>query len=296
MTREFFAAALEEAGYGRHVERFLALCRPAPRLEPTAVSDDEIPVGASKFGGEPDAPADFTWPRYYGTPLGFLAQIRLEDVAGADPEGLLPASGLLSFFYDLGSEGLPTTPDERDGWRVFYFPDDGLVRHVGPISLPEIWGRFTLCALTFTPILTPPELSVYYEPDPNVTHPQWYPRSLFGDDFEGIAYWLTDLMADVDAPGPQDGHRFFGNAGASVHCVNLEAAATFGGLMERNGGNSPEEIEAAFTEIRRWRLLLQLDSDDTPDWMWGDMGRVYFVIHEDDLKARRWDQVGVVIQ
>jgi uncharacterized protein YwqG len=40
-----------------------------------------------------------------------------------------------------------------------------------------------------------------------------------------------------------------------------------------------------------WHLLLQLDSDDISDFSWVDMGRIYFQIHEEDLKRRRFDRI-----
>lgn len=40
-------------------------------------------------------------------------------------------------------------------------------------------------------------------------------------------------------------------------------------------------------------LLLQIDSDTTlnPDWMWGDAGRIYFLISPSDLAAENFDNV-----
>jgi uncharacterized protein YwqG len=47
----------------------------------------------------------------------------------------------------------------------------------------------------------------------------------------------------------------------------------------------------------RWRLLLQVDSHEEQTAMvWGTWGRIYFWITEDDLRARKWDAVWVVLQ
>ena len=69
-------------------------------LEP--VSESPIPIGSSKFGGVPDVPADFVWPKDDdGCPLSLLLQIDCADLAAHDRERLLPQSGHLYFFYEL---------------------------------------------------------------------------------------------------------------------------------------------------------------------------------------------------
>ena len=52
-------------------------------------------------------------------------------------------------------------------------------------------------------------------------------------------------------------------------------------------------LEAGATD---WRLLLQVDSDEQTGMMWGDMGRLYFMIHKDDLQYRRFDKVWQILQ
>ena len=67
---------------------------------------EKLPLGASKFGGNPSAPRDFVWPFYHGKsddgatvarPLTFLMQLNLEEVAPYDVEKRLPTRGLLAF-------------------------------------------------------------------------------------------------------------------------------------------------------------------------------------------------------
>lgn len=54
-----------------------------------------------------------------------------------------------------------------------------------------------------------------------------------------------------------------------------------------------EELSAGATE---WRLLLQLDSDDRAEMMWGDGGRLYFWMREQDLVDRRFESAWAVLQ
>jgi uncharacterized protein YwqG len=64
----------------------------------------------------------------------------------------------------------------------------------------------------------------------------------------------------------------------------------------------PEIPEPELTEITAhetdWVLLLQLDSVDTEDFelMFGDCGRIYYYIRKDDLAARRFDRVHLILQ
>jgi hypothetical protein len=45
-----------------------------------------------------------------------------------------------------------------------------------------------------------------------------------------------------------------------------------------------------------WRLLLQVDSDDDAQMMWGDVGMLYFYIPQQALIARDFSQVHLVMQ
>ena len=60
-------------------------------------------TGRSHWWGFPDLPEAFEWPcgRDSETLLTFICQIRLEEIAEFDLEGMLPHRGMLWFFADL---------------------------------------------------------------------------------------------------------------------------------------------------------------------------------------------------
>lgn len=62
----------------------------------------------------------------------------------------------------------------------------------------------------------------------------------------------------------------------------------------------PEEpLERALESAKdRWVLLLQLGHVSSGDFklMFGDMGRIYFYILKEDLAAKRFDQVWLILQ
>jgi uncharacterized protein YwqG len=45
-----------------------------------------------------------------------------------------------------------------------------------------------------------------------------------------------------------------------------------------------------------WRLLLQIDSDEHAGMMWGDVGRIYYWMREEDLAAAAWDTAWLILQ
>lgn len=121
-------------------------------------------MGATKVGGIPDLPKEALWPgrsnrvRKFpmepvlgAIPLAFLAQVNLAEAAlEALPaaENPLPASGLLSFFYDAYDQPWGYTPEDRHDFRVIYSgPAESLVPATPPEDLAQIC-RFTQQAVS----------------------------------------------------------------------------------------------------------------------------------------------------
>jgi hypothetical protein len=90
-----------------------------------ASDDQQIPIGASKFGGSPDLPRSEPWPvnEQTGKPLHFVAQINFSEVSEFDTQSELPSRGMLYLFYDCA--GMPWGYDPKDGAfkKVIYAED-----------------------------------------------------------------------------------------------------------------------------------------------------------------------------
>src|SRR5262245_865556 len=89
---------LRAAGLDRVADRILSLARPAIRLTSRA-GHDGWSVGSSRIGGYPDLPAGAEWPSWNGRALSFLAQLNLAELQRYRGCDVLPATGLLQFFY-----------------------------------------------------------------------------------------------------------------------------------------------------------------------------------------------------
>ena len=94
------AQMFAQAGLTDAIPSLPQLLRPSIRLTSQVVDETTIALGASKLGGRPDLAPDVAWPMWHGVAMAFIAQIRLEDAAPFDVAHQLPATGLLSFFYD----------------------------------------------------------------------------------------------------------------------------------------------------------------------------------------------------
>src|SRR5215813_1473995 len=81
------------------VKTLIAGLKPAVRLSPAP--QVKPPVGGTRAGGRPDLPDGVEWPRAQeiDEPMPFALQVNLADVAAFDVEGVLPKTGLLSFFF-----------------------------------------------------------------------------------------------------------------------------------------------------------------------------------------------------
>ena len=122
----------------------------------TALASDDLALGATKIGGQPDLPQDISWPEWRGAPLNFLAQIRLADIAEYDP-GELPHEGMLWFFFDYTNWGKPERESEGSLATVLYVPEGvALQRMLWPETL-RLRERYTPLAMTsFSRELTAP--------------------------------------------------------------------------------------------------------------------------------------------
>lgn len=245
--------------------------------------------GITRFGGIPDVPAEFEWPYFESDtfddptvkprPLAFLAQFDCREFAGFDGEGLLPHTGVLSFFYCAEAARWGFDPQDKDCSRVYWFSDAATL---SPAKPPKSLPRGDLI----------PEIGVSF------SHEESYPD-------------LADLPEDVDA---DDYAEFFGAIGRDAPVYKLlgwpdviqgEMAAEC--ELVRRGydlgsswdGIPREEIRKIKENVNEeWRLLFQFDSIEQGEFelMFGDCGKLYFWIRKEDLLARRFDRVWLILQ
>lgn len=260
-------------------------------------------IGRSRFGGKPLLTKGFEWPWYTPKkvlmppgvmerlgmpqpreptprPIDFLLQVDLAELPECEAE-LLPRAGLLTFFYDVENQPWGFDPDNLDGFRVILIEESVLTETASPSS-----DLLSNRGIQFHRSFTLPHMGsrAYERLENEIDLPEDY-------------HQLTD---DFERPGyPPDGglHRMFGHSANVQNDMQLEAQLVTNGLYcGDSSGYGDLRARALESGADDWELLLQLDSDDSAEIMWGDVGMLYFWIRRQDLAARRFARVWMTLQ
>lgn len=258
--------------------------------------EGEVGIGRSKFGGSPDVPEGFVWERFKGEnfdgeikdrPLTFFAQFDLAEISKYDTEGLLPKTGVLSFFYDYASQPWGYDPKDKGCARVYWFPDKAALHRA---EFPaDIWEHSRL-----------PEFGITAEceksyPDYEELLVQRDPRTAPYEDFETAAEKLG-------IEEPDERTKLLGFADTIQGSMPRECELVYRGYYLGSGWDDvkpQDRQEAEQWGSRDWQLLFQLDSvidRDDFELTFGDGGRIYFYIRREDLAAKSFDNVWLILQ
>ena len=248
---------------------------PAVRLRPAE-------SGKSRIGGRPGLREDVPWPQWGGKPQAFLAQIDLQEVRQAGGPDWPPDHGTLFFFYDSEQSTWGFKPDDRGSWAVIHDP----LGAPGSLSgrMPGVSDGLEYPAQTVAMVARPTL------PTPERLQLPWFDLS----DQELDELSAAEDAFDPDYPLHQIGGwpRPVQNDTMELECQLVSNGIDCGG-PEGYRSQAARDLASGASE---WRLLLQLDSDETSDMMWGDFGRLYFWIRESDARASRFENVWMILQ
>jgi hypothetical protein len=275
-------------------QAWLAFLAPAVRLVHAQAGDPVV----AQLGGLSTLPIN-SWPVWEGHgPLSHVVSIDCASLIRLLPSLDLPDSGRLAFFYfdghydDYKSTVGVWDPATQDGARVLWLhPEESTPARLAHVPMPAPPGLtvFPAVALTAVPTLIWPTWE----------HPEllriWEANGL-PEPRPGVAAPAVEALYDAlhdqwyVTPDHQVGGHPFPEQGA----VELEIA----GLSLRKAGATSIDYSdpAIYEDARGWQLLVQVDTDDDADMMWGDVGKLYFMIRPEDLQARRFDQVSFTWQ
>jgi uncharacterized protein YwqG len=236
--------------------------------------------GFSKMGGPPDLPDGFEWPKWKDRSLAFLMQLKFSEINRDGLLPLMPRSGLLHVFYDQEQKTWGFDPRDKGSWKLVFHEETAGVKS----------RRY------------PQDMQVRYkvkmlEPKPVVTYPppgdeRVGALELPGDD--------DDLYCDyIDSVFDGNPRHQVGGYPSPVQGedMDLECELASNGLYcGDESGYDDARAKTLAANRTDWVLLLQIDTDDDTAMMWGDCGRLYFWIRKQDLAARNFADVWMILQ
>lgn len=281
---------MKERGLSGYYDALAPLAKNAIRITLQELEEASLPVGASKFGGHPDLPAGIDWFRMdvADIPLSFIAQINFSEIASHDLERKLPEKGMLYFFYDCSADGMPWgfDPEDSDGWKVYFYDGDlsALSRAEAPEDLEEVDNGilFGCAGLRFETAVELPS------PESDLTNGLDLPQD--GETQDAWWEWSDEMTDDIS-------NKLLGHADPVQNGMELECEY----VTNQINCGTPEGYQIAKSRgldrnAARWNLLLQIDSNEEIGMMWGDMGRLYLWITEEDLKSRQFENCWLILQ
>lgn len=125
-----------------------------------------------------------------------------------------------------------------------------------------------------------------------------YPDSEL-DELPDAEYEAIDAYSDFldEAYNDMPYHRLLGWPQLIQNDWRLECQlASHGIYVGDPSGYQSAEGQRLAAGAGDWQLLLQIDTDDDLDIMWGDCGRIYFCITKQALETRDFDSVWLTLQ
>ncbi len=281
MDKATVQSKLSEAELGSLSQEIDKLTHPSIRIGSNLVDEATLKPGSSKIGGLPDVPSGVVWPDWKGVPQSFVAQIRLEDLQAYNQEKLLPASGMLWFFYDAKQETYGADVSDRGGWKILFKEGDltDLKRAAAPEKLPKK-SLFKAAAVTFSN-----ELTISAQPDLEIAGLKWEDQ-----DQEKYDKVFEEFHKSDDKVVPHN--RMLGFADTLQDDMRQQAQLYANGLTDIEDPKAEELLKTA----NDWVLLLQVDSDEKAGMNWGSGGMIYYWIKKEDLQKRNFDASWLVLQ
>ncbi|MCD8213652.1 MAG: DUF1963 domain-containing protein [Campylobacter sp.] len=265
----------------RFFNEFKSYAKNAIRIGLSVKSDDEIKIGASKIGGSPDLPSDMPWfkNKLTGNDLSFIAQINFAEVKPFDAQNKLPNSGILYLFYDCYDMPWGFDPKDVSGTKIFYFEGEigDLKRRA--VENAELLTPFSPTVLNFTSHI---ELSGMWSS---------LAESFNASDEEADAFW--EMLDEQDGQM----NKILGHSDNIQGGMELECELVSNGIYCGDSLGYKHPLKAELEKnISDWTLLLQIDSNEENEMMWGDCGRLYVWIKDDDLRNKRFDKARLILQ
>lgn len=292
LTRDKLVELIDKHDLSEYKDFILQHSKPAIHLTREFVpNEDDLPIGASKIGGNPDLPADFEWPYADGRPLYFMLQIQLADIKDIDTENQLPDTGWLYIFYDFDRVPIYNEYEDKEG---IVFHDVRESKNLIRYKHPEQDGTYRyIRALPSLKIVCHHMLTlpILYDFHDEIEYFEEETQNL-------LAYHYLDLLSEIGRLY-KPLHYILGIANSIQEELSIQA---WNERDRKLTNYKPDPLIEQWLNApdKKWRLLFQIDSDYAPE-SHGDIsfvgsGRLYIMIRQGDLTKRRFKNAHFIVQ
>lgn len=289
-AEESIEQSLEDKEYLEELKKkYIKLRRNCIRTQIGGKAQDE---SLTYFGGAPCTPKDFEWP-YFETdsfddkskevkprPLAFLAQFDCRDFSENDEDNLLPHTGVLAFFYSIESYRWGYDPADEGCARVYWFEN---TEELKPVSFPN----------DLTDSYRFPKLQINLSAQDSYPDYETLPQNYDSEEYE-------EFFEKIHCEEDENISKLLGWADTIQAEMESECELVTNNYNVSDYSSIPEsDVEkASRVAPKKWQLLFQLGTvrDDDFELTFGDEGRIYFWIRKEDLAARRFDRIWLILQ
>ena len=265
------------------------------RIEYDNDSKTPSPIGTSKIGGNPDLPSGFEWFYFQGEsydgisenrPLSFLAQINCEEASKYDKDSILPTKGMLYFFYEIATMTWGFDPMDKGSARVYYY--SGEISELNQTECPsDLLEEYKI-----------PEMPIAFSTENELPGFEEFIEMHEGFDYKQWDEYDKEKNKLIPESDEEPVSKLLGYANLIQSGMLLQCELTSSGINTGNSDGYANVFVQQKEDAKKWKLLFQLDSIQTENYemLWGDVGRIYFYIHSDDLKALDFENSWLILQ
>lgn len=250
------------------------------KIDLSRTDNDFVPTLTSKIGGIGYLPIGESYPTNAGTPLVMLAQLNFEQIRqSTDTAKLphrLPQKGILQIYIDSQDDGYGQNFDDKlpnDLYQVWFWQDTTLP--INTDELNQISEQLKALDIDTLPFDFENQYPMQFTLDTQSCSTNCYEYNHFSqniDELKDCDIW-DYLEENLQMDDPYEYVEIYDEL------ANIGGHKIFG--YPEFTQDDPREYEK---HLQEHILLLQINTDDDNDIMWGDGGIANFFIHPDDLK------------
>lgn len=280
-------------------KRLFPVLEPAISIQRIQKEDKEIPIGSSKFGGDPDLPLSIPYPYYEDIPYRFILQINCEEVASHDVSSKLPKTGILYFFHLFEDDCIPMYFSKKDDFQkyeksVLVFHYEGDIAELMRTKVPETEHfepvlSATVSFVTRYTIPKPSERASVYE------FLGYSQEEIWDDDdlLENIHHALPRLAFETPDDLLSDEESLYHIYDEPFHQLYGEPEFCQAYPLDEL---QPWTFPKANVEKNDYTLLIQFEVDEEIDLWWAADGGMYYYISAEGLANKNFSTVYSIMQ